>query len=229
MTLPLHDPTTCTREVCGKCRASGQANPPKPVDHKVQKRTPPRGKREIDLGRLLQKLGRRIEDEGQTTSQSVYEWERVTRIRNAPPSCPVCDGKGCRDCNGTGDARHALDDTLKQHKEDRAASELRSEWWKVRLQLEALCNRADWLMDQARSHSGSLEKHRTPAQVEADGWCGSCWKSTGELVPITMRPSGEPYYRGRCRFCGSWPGGDPPRDVLEKRLSSGREPRVRAS
>lgn len=224
----LHDPATCERAVCRKCRGSGEPNPPKPVDHDVQRPRKPQGRRELDLGRLAQKVGRRIEDEGQKTSQLFYEWERVKRVRQAPPACPVCDGKGCRDCNGTGDARQAVDGALKQQRDDRLASQLRREWLNVRVQMEALCNRADWLMDQAQVLAASLEKHRTPAQVEADGWCGNCWARGGALVPISLRPTGEPYYKGRCRACGSWPEGDPPADVVKQRLE-GRTVRVKAS
>lgn len=225
-----HNPATCRRDPCGKCRGSGEPNPPKPIDHQVQKPRAPRGRRELDLGRLLQQVGRRVEDEGQAASQHFYEWEREAKIPPTPPACPVCDGAGCRDCNGTGDARPASDGALKQRQEAEAASRLRDEWRKVRVQIEALANRADWLLDQARVlATGGLDKHRTPAQVEADGWCGNCWARGGFLVPISLRPTGEPYYKGRCRPCGQWPGGNPPKEVVEARNSKGKDLKVRAS
>jgi hypothetical protein len=120
-----------------------------------------------------------------------------------------------------------VDFDLAERQQIRQASRLSAEWTLVRRQLEALAARAAWLMDQAKADKRPLDKHRTPAQVEADGWCGSHWR-IGELVPITLRPSGEPFYRGRCRRCGSWPEGDPPVDVLTT-WRDGRTLRVKAS
>lgn len=68
------------------------------------------------------------------------------------------------------------------------------------------------------------------AQVEADGWCGSCWRDDQHLTPVAERPNGQPYYRGRCRFCGEWKANtreDPPLDVLRPH-HEGRRIRVRA-
>lgn len=174
-------------------------------------------KRELDLGRLMQKVGRRLEDEGQAASQHFYEWERTEPMPSADSS------------RGGGNGGVSFDERLREQREDRQASRLRSEWAKVRVQLEALAHRADWLLDQAKAETKPLDRHRTPAQVEADGFCGSCWKSTGKLVEVSIRSTGEPYYRGRCRFCGSWPGGDPPAEVLRERQRSGKDPMVRAS
>jgi hypothetical protein len=153
-------------------------------------------KRELDLGRLAQKVGRRIEDEGQATSQRFHDWKRTEQI-----AADSTRGGG----------------GVEQDRSDREASRLAAEWMRVRVQLQDALQRAAWLMDQAKAEHRQLDKHRTPAQVEADGWCGAHWHAVKALVPITLRSSGEPYYKGRCRFCGSWPGGDPPADVLRTR------------
>lgn len=173
-------------------------------------------RREIDLGRLMQQVGRRVEDEGQAASQRFYEWQRTNPM-------PAADST-----RGGGNGGVSFDERLREQRDDRQASNLRPEWAKVQIQLEALANRAMWLLDQAKADHAPLDKHRTPAQVEAENWCGSCWKSTGTLVPVQLRPTGEPFYRGRCRFCGSWPGGDPPAEVLKQR-HSGKAIRVAAS
>jgi hypothetical protein len=173
-------------------------------------------KRELDLGRLAQKVGRRIEDEGQATSQAFYEWERSEKMPSSDSS------------RGGGSGGAAPAERLRELKEDRDASRLRRKWLGAQVRLEAVLAEMGWLMDQAKREHLSLDKHRTPAQVEADGWCGSHWKSIGELVPVSLRPTGEPYYRGRCLFCGRWPGGDPPVDVLKAR-ESGKAVRVAAS
>lgn len=58
------------------------------------------------------------------------------------------------------------------------------------------------------------------AQVEADGWCGSCWRDDQHLEPVA-----EGRYRGRCRPCGDWRGengADPPVPLLKLRHSGRR-------
>lgn len=40
------------------------------------------------------------------------------------------------------------------------------------------------------------------AQAAADGWCRSCIR-VGVFEPIGCRPTGEPYWRDLCRWCGS--------------------------
>jgi hypothetical protein len=173
-------------------------------------------KRELDLGRLAQKVGRRIEDEGQAVSQRFYEWERADRMPSGDSS------------RGGGSGGAAPADQLQEQKDDRQAARLRRRWLQAQVRLESVLAEMGWLMDQAKAVSPQLEKHRTPAQVEADGWCGSHWRQIGELVPVAERPTGEPYYRGKCLFCGRWPGGDPPAEVLRARRE-GRTIRVAAS
>lgn len=172
--------------------------------------------REIDLGRLVQKVGRRIEDEGTAASQHFHEWERDGKM-------PASDSN-----RGGGNGGASPAERLREERERRMVSGHRAEWLKVRVQLEALANRAAWLLDQAKTQPTSLEKHRTPAQVEAEGWCGNHWARIGELVPITTRPSGEPYYRGLCRACGGWPNGLPPAEVLTA-WRDGKGVKVKAS
>ena len=169
--------------------------------------------REQDLGKSMQAVGRRIIEEGQATSQRLHDWKRVEQV--------------ARDSSrGGGDGGATFDQI--ERRQDRQAARLSAEWVRVRQQLDALTKRADWLMDQAKAAPrGPLDKHRTPAQVEADGWCGSHWR-IGELVPITLRTTGEPWYRGRCRRCGSWPEGDPPLEVLTT-WRDGKTLRVKAS
>lgn len=193
--------------------------------------------RELDLGRTLQQVGRRITEEGQTVSQRFHDWKRVEKLPVGRGSCPDCAGEGyryngtqvmCDMCKGTGDYNPG-GNGRGDGQQDQQAARLAVEWTKVRLQLEHYATRAEWLMDQAKGTADkALRRDWTPAQAEAEGWCGHCFKVAGALVPITLRPSGEPYYRGRCRFDGAWPGGDPPADVVKARLA-GKAVLVRAS
>ena len=169
-------------------------------------------KREVDLGRLMQKVGRRIEDEGQAASQRFHDWKRTEQINTDST-------------RGGGNGGVAFD--LRDRQMDRQAAKMSAEWVRVRQQLDALATRAAWLMDQAKAASAPLVRDWTPAQAEAEGWCRSHWRIK-EQVPIACRPTGEPYYRGLCRDCGKWPGGEPPLEVL-KAWRDGRGVKVRAS
>lgn len=59
-----------------------------------------------------------------------------------------------------------------------------------------------------------------PEDIEATPgkeWCRSCWKDRKYCEPITMRPDGQPYYRGLCRWCGAFAsreGFEPPTDLV---------------
>lgn len=173
--------------------------------------------RELDLGRLMQTVGRRMAEEGQATSQRFHDWKRIDRIETD-------SNRG----GGNGGSAFDPDQAIVNRAEDRQAARMFAEWATVRRQLEALSIRAGWLMDQAKGSQDRLMRREwTPAQAEAEGWCGNHWK-IGEQVPVSLRPSGEPYYRGRCRACGSWPDGDPPLEVL-KTWRDGKTLRVKAS
>src|SRR5690606_39217565 len=41
----------------------------------------------------------------------------------------------------------------------------------------------------------------TAMQAAQDGWCRSCFR-VGVFEPISLRKTGEPYYRDLCRWCG---------------------------
>lgn len=169
--------------------------------------------RERDLGIAMQALGRRMVDEGQSTSQRFHDWKRI----DTPPANSTRGG-------GSGGVHFDIAD----RRDDRHAARLAAEWTAVRQQIERLTARADWLMDQAKGVADRLaRKDWTPAQAEAAGWCGSHWR-IGEEVPISLRPSGGPWYAGRCRRCGSWPEGDPPIEVLTT-WRDGKTLRVKAS
>lgn len=226
MSLFDHDAETCRREPCGRCREKGTATPPKQVDHDVAPVRTSTGRRELDIGRLGEQASRRLQGEGRAAAQHFYEWERESKIAVvSPPPCQVCDGDGCETCNGTGNAPTTRTGTDQM---DREASLLRGRWVKALARYAAACGEIENLLDQAKVIVRETDKQRSAVQVEADGWCGSCWKATGEFVPIALRPSGEPFYRGRCRFCGSWPEGDPPKHVLETKRK-GSTIRVQAS
>lgn len=62
------------------------------------------------------------------------------------------------------------------------------------------------------------------AQVEADGYCGSCWRADQEWVE-----SAKGRYRGRCTWCGERRaelGQDPPSWLVRKHLASGPGSRI---
>lgn len=53
-----------------------------------------------------------------------------------------------------------------------------------------------------------------------DEWCRCCWKDRKHCTPITLRPDGQPFYRGLCRWCGQTSkdlGAEPPTWLVAKR------------
>lgn len=152
--------------------------------------------REIDEGKELARIGERLKNRGAFTSQRFHDWKRTEQVQ--------------ADSTRGGGGTPPLDG-----KEDRQAARLAARWTLARIKARALVMELDYLMSAADAPVKPQEKHRTPAQVEADGWCGNHWHRIGEHVPITLRPTGEPYYAGLCRSCGRWPGGLPPVEVLQ--------------
>lgn len=133
--------------------------------------------RELDLGRLLEKVGKRIQEEGQTASQKFHDWKRVEQLE-------VDSTRG----GGLGDAPVDM-------AADRRAAKMAADWLHVRVQLQALAVRAAHLMDEAKGAKITTDGIRPP------GWCRSHWQ-IGEQVPVSVRTTGEPYYRELCKWCG---------------------------
>jgi hypothetical protein len=159
--------------------------------------------REQELGRLLQEVGRRMEDRGQQTSQRFHDWKRIEQIE----SDSTRGGGG-------------VEGDVAEKRADRQAARLHKRWTKARLEALRAVQELDSLISAAEAPVTVAEKHRTAAQVEADGWCGHCWRMAAALVPIGTRPSGEPWYRGRCRDCGR--DKDPPLEVVLSRVQRGK-------
>jgi hypothetical protein len=178
-----------------------------------------------DLAAELEAAASFARSQGGAIEQRLYEWTRIARIPAAPPPCGVCDGVGCEDCKGTGNAP-----TLRSEdgQEDRLVSRQLHFYRLTVADLAARLQKFRSFQSVAFPKQAKLEaKHLTAAQVEADGYCGSHWR-IGQWVEIPRRATGEPYYRGRCRDCGSWPEGDPPVEALRS-WRKGRSPRVAAS
>ncbi len=106
---------------------------------------------------------------------------------------------------------------------DRQAAKLHKEWLDLQVRMVALLNKANHLIDTANAVDVPSVRDWTPAQAEAEGWCGSCWRINVN-EPIPKRDTGEPWYRGRCLWCARWKDEngesvDPPLHALkEKRL-----------
>lgn len=166
--------------------------------------------------RRLEAAAKQVRARGQATEQRFYDWQKVERIEG--------DQRG----GGNGGASWAVD--VEARADDRKASRFLRQWRDVMSRLESDALRVSSLVEVAHPVLPprlSHQTNRTTEQVVADGWCGSHWR-IGELVAISCRPSGEPYYRGKCRRCGDWPGGVPPIEVLQT-WRDGRSLKVAAS
>lgn len=152
--------------------------------------------REAELGKLMQEVGKRLEERGKVYSRKMHDWHKA-------PAVQIDSTRG-----GGG-----VEGDVMERRADRIAARMFPRWVKDRDALDGLAHSLLRLMDDAEKTIVALDKHRTPAQVEADGFCGSCWR-IGKLVSVQCRPSGEPYVRGRCRFCRDWPNHLPALDDL---------------
>jgi hypothetical protein len=160
-----------------------------------------------------------VERDGPVTWERVSDW-------TLPGRMPARGERG----GGMVDAE--TDDRIDDRREDAAAARYMPELAALTKRLEAdlarlvriheICNPA--------APKNLATRDMLVAQVEADGWCGSCWRDDQHLTPVAERPNGVAYYRGRCRFCGEWKANtreDPPLDVLRPH-HEGRRIRVKA-
>lgn len=69
------------------------------------------------------------------------------------------------------------------------------------------------------------DQDKLATQVGAEGWCSSCFRNGGKLVPQAMHSSGEVKYRGSCRWCHDFEseyGRRAPLSLLQKRHAGQR-------
>lgn len=153
----------------------------------------------------------------------VIDWDLLFQ-RTSDWEKPVLPANGER---GGGGGERPSDDVLEDRREDRRASgkhqQLRSD---VRVATEALMRIRFLYAEVNRPTIKSLPaKEMQLAQVATEGWCVSCWRDDRWCEPIAKRPTGEPFYKDRCRFCGQWKaehGQDPPLVILQKRHAGQR-------
>lgn len=48
-----------------------------------------------------------------------------------------------------------------------------------------------------------------------DDWCRSCWRDNQHHSPVTLRPTGQPFYAGLCRWCGDFEAAHKRRPSIE--------------
>lgn len=119
------------------------------------------------------------------------------------------------------------DDALRQRMEDRQASRYHDELKTLTERMRADAARYRRIFEIVLPPPSAVlsNKHLQLAQIAAEGWCVSCWRDDQNCTPIALRPSGEPFYKDRCRACGEWKhehGQDPPLPILKLRHSGRR-------
>lgn len=193
---PHHDPTTCTREPCSRCRPKDKPRVPTPVDHQV--RTPPTP-RVVAVDRLHQQLRVTADD---LTHLGATTWRRFADWQEHPDH-----GRSTLRGGGLADAK--TDDRIQDEQLDRQAARYFDELATITRRLEADLSRLRQLFRIANPDrppsltTGEL----STAQLIADGWCPSCFRNDKHLTPIAQGR-----YRDRCRQCG------------EYRAATGRDP-----
>jgi hypothetical protein len=150
-------------------------------------------------------------------------WERV-EAWELPGRMPARGERG----GGLVDAE--TDERIDDRREDAAAARYKPELAALTKRLEADLARLTRIHQICNPEPAKslATRDMQVAQVEADGWCGHCWSDDQFLEPIALRPSvapipSRPYYRGLCRWCGSFKrehGTLPPIALLRKHHGS---------
>jgi hypothetical protein len=166
------------------------------------------------LEALLTRTARSQHVHGEKTWQRTWDWTRVT----TPPR-PGIHGGGMSDGSRS-------DDAIDRAQEDAQAARYYAELKAITVRLVADLNRLMVLhvICDPDGPKRLTNRDLMSAQVAADGWCVSCFRDD-ELLPIALRPNGQPFYKDLCRWCGEWKGANgelPPMDVLRARRRGSR-------
>lgn len=154
----------------------------------------------------LDQLRERVRRDGDLLWQRTADWVKIQQ--------PPAGERG-------GGTSAPADDALRERMLDRMASKYHDELRQLTRRLHDDASRYNRIADIVLPKPAvSVGNHMQAAQVAAEGWCVSCWRNDQTCEPIAKRPSGEPYYRDRCRPCGAWKaehGQDPPLPILKLR------------
>ena len=178
------------------------------------------------VAELLERAAAAIKADGQAMRARALEWRSGPAAANLDPDrrgwrYEPCGDPGCQSCphpipaDPTGERANRRDEPARVAEAlDRALAET----YRAVGRLVALHG---LLMPAQPKRPRTLrEIHAAGADVAREGWCRSCWRDEQHMTPITLRPTGEPYYRDRCAWCGEFVaayGQEPPVAVLRKR------------
>lgn len=215
---PAHDPSTCRREPCSRCRPKATPRTPDPIDRQVRGPVPLAKIRTVDPDKLTDAL-----------TEALRTWRPLgasTIDRFAAWQQPRLPDTGER---GGGDGGTAAIDTIKDRIENSQATRYAHELATLTQRIHADLARLTTLVQIAHPDQPRVLRHSdmTATQLIADGWCPSCFRDDGYLEPITPNR-----YRDRCRRCGDFraaSGKDPSVDELRIMHSRGKRLRHRSA
>lgn len=213
---PQHDPASCTREPCSRCRPKSKPRTPPPIDRQVRGPVPLAKIRTVDPDMLTDAL-----------TEALRTWRPLgasTIDRFAAWQQPRLPDTGER---GGGDGGTAAIDTIKDRIENSQANRYAHELDQLTSRLCSDLARLTTLVQIAHPGQPRVLRHSdmTATQLIADGWCPSCYRDDQYLEPVA-----EGRYRDRCRRCGEHraaTGKDPSLDDLRIMHARGKRPRQR--
>lgn len=189
----LHDPATCKRDACGRCRPKEGAPPAIPPNpHDAEEPSPRPGPLTLVPSDTLVKLLEETLDchrrRGQETWNRSYAW---IRSHNPPLPLHLQHGGGFE-----GEARS--DESIENGHLDYIAGQYHGELADLTARLVADLNRLRKI-EEVCTPGKVREPPVQAADIAGEGWCSSCYRDAGWL-----EPEHEGRYRGLCRFCGEW-------------------------
>lgn len=205
-----HDPETCTRDYCGRCKPSGEPDLPPLVDH--------------DVAVPTDQQVRQVNEQVAKWSDAVDLWSHAGAGMLARASAwQVSNDALLRPDDGSDE------DQDEARRESRSDKDRRESMWDAQAaryadELAALLKRVDADMARLTRLNEILcpdqphqltNRELLSAQIAAEGWCVSCHRDAGWCEPLWEGRS-----RDGCQWCAKWrrsEGGWPPLALVKWR------------
>lgn len=224
---PTHDPSSCTRIPCRRCSGPHLPSVPRPVDRAVR----PHVDRHVSpfdplapllaehapdaperLAELMLGLAAAITHHGAERWHRLLVWEKrdigisLTRHEPVNDERPASETRLMLPAETEADQAENRRTGFYAQDARTAAAHLHGILpllpdMNHPVKSDVLRLRFLIAVAQSRRPRQLKSQEIAAAQAATDGWCRSCFR-VNMFEPVGLRPTGEPYYRDLCRWCG---------------------------